>query len=1269
MMRTTFLLLLLSPCLLLAQPRTGSGKYPSLLWEISGNGLSRPSYLFGTMHVSSKVAFHLADSFYLGIRNADVVALETNPESWQEDMSKYELGRGLGRDYNGFFAAPNEYLTSSTLEFYKYDKKIARSLYNNPSTINNLLYRTYGNASSDFEEDTYLDMYIYQCGKKWGKKVAGVENYAESMKLMQEAYVDAARDKSKRRVYDIEEEYSTGKLQEAYRKGNLDQLDSIHKLNSVSAAFDEKFLYKRNEIQAHSIDSILKTKASLFVGVGAAHLPGTRGVIEILRRMGYSLRPIMMGERDSRHKEEVEKVRVPVLFSTQTSEDGFFSVDIPGKFYASDEDASIGQQQFADMANGSYYMVSRIMTNAWMWGQHPDAVAKKIDSMLYENIPGKLISKKRMERNGFPGFDIINRTRRGDMQRYHIFVTPFEVIVFKMSGNGDYIKNGEEADKFFNSIRFREYQKPAQEKTWITYSPPFGGFSITLPHEPFIGNDGSWIYDAEDQATHTQFRVIRSDIHNYHFVEEDSFDLGLMDESFSASEFIGKKLSRKHTRHQGYPALDCQYRDKQGWLFSVRFLVQGPHYYTLVARGRKENPRMKAFLESFRILPVAYPQSREHTDTSLYFTVESPVFPDREKERMVISRFGYYNPLEDEEETESDRLDGGAFRSRVIGNDTTGEKIFISFMRLPVYSYSKDSSDFSNNYPYSFFSDTSFITRARKHHGKQGKMDVWEVWASDTGSSRMLWSKYYYGDGVGFSLMTQLDTLTPPSPFLRSFYQTFTPADTLKGVDIFAKKSTLFFTDFMSRDSTVHKRAVRNIARVWLDSSDLPNLKKAIAHLTFKEKDYLQTKKGLIAKLGSMESAAAADYLGELYFAAGDTIELQYCALENLLSQKTAYAYNVFGNIVATEPPVLEKQNRGYDTDISVLYQTVLPGRESYSYTNGNFLDELNDSLPLTLTILPRLLPLLNLDDYEQPLMRLLARMVDSNLVNAKDYEMYVARFMAEAKQEMKKQVIIEKSKAIAEAEESKTESQSAYDFPGQQSRDKGNEKLDLYATLLVPSWDSGPQVKTLLQQMLGTSDKRLKYNTLMLLVRKDRPFPDTMIHYFAGLEEYRYELYSDLGKMGKAKLFPARYNTHLDLGRSRLYSMQTYGRPDTVAYINRLPATYKGKKGYIYFFRYKSKKEDMSWKLATVGLVPPDPAKFEFVMKNRAEAFPFRLFQEGNGFDFTGLTDTRIKADESLEGLMNKELKKLLYSRRNSARQFYGEDGSAVDIAELRFD
>ena len=1263
MKRAIVLILAVLPYLLYAQSKSKVRKYPSLLWEITGNGLKKPSYLFGTMHVSSKLAFHLADSFYMGIRNADVVALETNPESWQEDMSKYETGEmgysPSGR-FAGYLAIPNDYLTINTLKFYKYDKKIERSLYSNPSTINNLLYRSYGNESSDFEEDTYLDMYIYQCGKKWGKKVAGVERYAESMKLMQEAYKDAAKDRSKKRSYEVDEEYSSGKLQEAYRKGNLDQLDSINKLNSFSEAFDEKFLYKRNEIQAFSIDSILKSDATLFVGVGAAHLPGKRGVIEILRDKGYILRPVMMGERDSRHKEEVEKVRVPVVFSPEIADDSLFEVSIPGKFYSFGDDGALDQKQYADMANGSYYMVTRIMTNGWMWGHSPEQVYKKIDSLLYENIPGKLISKTKISRNGFNGFDILNKTRRGDLQRYNIFITPFEVIFFKISGNGDYVKNGEEANKFFNSIKFRDYttlNNPGG--TWKKYSPATGGFSIDLPHEPYIGNDGSWIYDAQDRDSKIQYRVIRSDIHNYQFVEEDSFDLGLMEESFGASDFIDKKISRRFLVHQGYPALDCKFKDKSGGIYLLRFLIQGPHYYTLVAHGKQEDAKMTAFLNSFEIRPFIYPSPKERKDSALYFRVNSPVYPELKKEKLGVRGFSSMGGSDDDSDiTEKDLLEGGAYRSKVIANDTTGERIYVSFYKSPRYYSSKDSSAIEKNFELMLMGDTSWIVRSSKSTQLPNKMQVWETKISDTGSSRMIWYKRFYKDGVGFSLLTQQDTLTAPSQFVQSFFESFTPADTLKGIDIFAKKSSFFFADFGSKDSIAHKRAVQHITMVELDSTDIGNLQKAINSLTFKEKQYLETKKALVAKLGDIKSKQAADYLKSLYYAAGDTIELQYAVLESLLQQQTQYATGIFRDIIVAEPPVIEKSQSG-DFDYGNVFRDMsIP--PSFRYSNGGFLDELYDSLALTRTILPDLMPLLNLDDYKHPMMNLLGRMIDSNLVKPSDYEMYFTKFLLEAKQEMKKQVIAEKKKAIEKAEENKSENPHTSFSPKNNDNDRGNDALGLYATLLLPYWDLHPGVQPLVKQMLQSGDKQLKYNTAILLLRNNKPIPDSLPGYFAAMDEYRFRLYMDLKELQKIGKFPAKYNNHIDLGKSSLASKSTYNRPDTIAFIDRLPTTFKEKKGFVYFFKYKNKKEDLTWKLATVGLVPADPRFFTFDEKN-VTALP-EYEEEGtdyDNFDFTTLTDTRINPDEPVNAQLQKLLKRMLYSKRKSAREFYGDRNS----------
>lgn len=1262
MKRTLVLFVVICPFLLQAQPKIKNKKYQSLLWEITGNGLKKPSYLFGTMHVSNKLAFQLADSFYLGIKNADVVALETNPESWQEDMSKYQTAEGGG--YNNYrfrsgsyMSMPDDYLSINTLKFYKYDRKIERSLYSNPSTINNLLYRTYGDRSSDFEEDTYLDMYIYQCGKKWGKKVAGVEKYGESMKLMAEAYKDAAKDKTKKeRSYDRDEGFSSDKLQEAYRTGNLDLLDSINKYNSFSEAFDEKFLYKRNEIQARSIDSILNTRMSLFVGVGAAHLPGNRGVIEMLRNMGYTLRPIRMGERDSQHKAAVEKLRVPVTFSTQTGADGFFKVDIPGKFYKFGDDGSLDQWQYADMANGSYYMVTRIMTNGWMWGHNVDEVYKKVDSLLYENVPGKMISKTAIVRNGYKGFDITNKTRRGDVQRYNIFVTPFEIIFFKMSGTGDYVKNGDEANRFFNSIQLKEYKAGTDKANWKKYTPAYGGFSIDLPHDPYIGNDGSWIYDAATASAH--YRVVRSDVHNYSFIEEDTFDLGLMQESFAASEFIDTLISRKQIKYKGYPALDCKFLDNNKSVFLVRFIIQGPHYFTLVAHSKKETPEMQNFLNSFAIAPLVYGEAKENRDTSLYFSVKTPVFSDEDKDKIDVPRYNLYGyGDDDDDESENSILEGGTFRSKIVENDTTGEKIYVSFFKMQRYNTATDSSMLGEDNQ-KFLSDTTLIVRMRKKYELPNKMKVWEWIVSDTGSSRALWTKTFYKNGIGFGLATQIDTLTQPSSFVTSFFDSFTPADTLKGTDPFARKSPVFFEDFMSKDSVAHKRAVRGIYQVDLDSSDFVPLKKAIASLTWSEKKYLDTKKSLIGKLDDIKTKAASDYLKDLYYAAGDTIELQYTALETLLNQKTQYAYNVFRDIITVEPPVLDISSNSDNYPTVSYVRTYAPSYNNYS--NGNFLDELYDTIQLTKTILPELLPLMNLDDYEQPMMRLLGRMVDSNLVKPKDYQMYFSKFLIEAKQELKKQAIAEKNRAIKKAEEDKEEKNTSYRDRAEQ--DYGNEDLSLYATLLLPYMETNTAVQPLVQQMLASSDKQLKYKTMLLLMRSNKPVPDTMAKYFAGLEEYRYKLYKDLKELNKSDKFPAQFNNHLDLGKSKLLEEKNYDKPDSVVYVDKLPAEIKGKKGFVYFFKYKNKKDDLTWKLATVGLVPTDPKQFEFENTSRPvynEYYPYN-YRSGDyyKFDFTSFTETKIRDDEPLSKQLKEVLKKMLYSKRKSAREFYEKEG-----------
>src|SRR5690606_2216377 len=251
-------------------------------------------------------------------------------------------------------------------------------------------------------------------------------------------------------------------------------------------------------------------------------------------------------------------------------------------------------------------------------------------------------------------------------------------------------------DKFFRSIKFRKYgaDSLANSASYKPFTPKYGGFTALFPHKPYVGNDGSWIFDASDKFSGNYYRIVRSDIHNYSFTGEDSIDLKLMEESFAASEFISKNIKRKTLNHQGYPALETSYSDANGNVYLTRFIIRGPHYYAVIARGKKEDELMRRFLDSFKLVDFSYGTAVEKTDTSLYFKVSSVYFPEEKEQLDMPADYSY--STDDFEESEKEILKSGVFRSRIITNDTTGEKIHVAFFSTRRYFHSKDSTTLLN---------------------------------------------------------------------------------------------------------------------------------------------------------------------------------------------------------------------------------------------------------------------------------------------------------------------------------------------------------------------------------------------------------------------------------------------------------------------------------------------------------------------------------------------------------------------------------------------
>jgi uncharacterized protein YbaP (TraB family) len=1223
-------------------------RYPSLLWEISGNGLKKPSYLFGTMHVSDKLAFHLGDSFYNAIKSAEVVALETNPESWQDDYSqsaffgnqRRRTGIGIGNVQRD---QPDDHMRITTFAIDNYDEAIKAALSVEPSMINGMLYRTYG-GQSDFEEDTFLDMYIFQTGRKLGKRVSGVEDFEASEKLVIEAYTDMMKDRNKkRRSYDYEGRLmNPKKVEDAYRKGDLDMLDSLESLTVFSDAFQEKFLYKRNEIQANSIDSIIK-QSSLFVGVGAAHLPGERGVIEMLRKMGYKLRPVQMDDRNSVQKETVDRLRASNTFITQTSDDGLYAVAIPGKkFYRFTEWNGMDVVQYADMVNGAYYVVTRIKTNSLSWGHSPNGVYKKMDSLLYENIPGKILKKTPITKNGYHGVDITSRTRRGDYQRYQVFVTPFELIVFKMSGTGEYINGGNDAQQFFNSIKFKEYPV----SNWQTFQPPTGGFTVQLPHIPSLLRDNNYgtdrlEYAARDLQDGNSYLIMKVNLHNYSFIEEDTFELNLMDESYGYSTFIDKQLSRQFTSLQGYPVLETKYKHKDGSYSWVKYIIRGPVYYAVITHYKNENANARRFIESFAITPFIYPAAKAYTDTLLHITLQSPVYPVPDKKEVAISGLEDIIRLINEDNDDAGGYgDPDRYRLKYIGNDTIGEKILITYTKLPKYAYEKDSSKLwkslmgNEEWP-----DSTFIPVVNRQYTLPGGIICRDVQVTDTGSSRLLIAKLLYKDGQFFSLSALTDTISKQSVFLQHVFNTLKPADSLKDESLFTRKSEQFFQDLFSKDSTVARKARKIVFQVPFTDADVPLLKAAIDRLNWNMRDYLEVKKYFISKLGKLKDSTITPYLQQLYWKVKDTADWQHAILYSLLRQKTKSSFLAFKDLILQEPPIEASDEEDFSSDQKSITISTTAAYVRPAYSGG--WRNLFDSLALTKVIFPDFLQLLHVDDYREEVLAVLTVMVDSGYLKAADYETWFSKLYLDGKQLLKKQVAKENREKMEQLNRKNSPPSLYMADDGEredEAMDEGNDDLDNYAILLLPFKQKNPGIQNFFEQLLKTEDRRLFYNTCILLLRNNYPVPDTFFIKYAKLDEYRSELYSDLQKIKRPDKFPAVYKNQLDIARSILVnSFNKYERMDTVVFIDKLPVAYEQKKGFVYFFKYKRMRDDMAWQLASVGMQPEKQTEID--IKNE---------------DFTSRAERKLETTKPVMEQLQKMLKEMIYSRRSSAAEFY---------------
>ena len=267
-----------------------------LVWKISGNGIKKPSYILGTHH---GCPFNYCDSIP-GLMKAfdkvDNIIGEINmiefSEMSPERMQKMQAMMMMPAD-TSLLSLFNEEETAKVNAWLKDEMGASLEMLSvmKPMTImvtvqNKILKE----MMPEIATMTTIDKYMQTLGQRKGKIIGELETADYQIELL---YGNSLEEQADALLEMIDHGDSKGLLQQltnAYKSQNLDTLWKVFQEQMTGYEYDA-IVKVRNLNWEKQMRELLPKQSTLFV-VGAGHLPGESGMINLLREARYKVKPV-----------------------------------------------------------------------------------------------------------------------------------------------------------------------------------------------------------------------------------------------------------------------------------------------------------------------------------------------------------------------------------------------------------------------------------------------------------------------------------------------------------------------------------------------------------------------------------------------------------------------------------------------------------------------------------------------------------------------------------------------------------------------------------------------------------------------------------------------------------------------------------------------------------------------------------------------------------------------------------------------------------------
>lgn len=268
----------------------------SIFWEVSGNGLQHPSYLFGTFHFVGKSHIDTLNNVLAKFSQSGTVVgeLVLDSSAVQKTMAASFL-RGTTLDK---VLTPELYQRTAVWlkELSGYDLSMFNAY--NPVTAQIFIMMMMQQKHSkmfDSITDPAMDVYFQQSARTQGKKVLGLETVDVQIQLIYNQFSYARQAELLAAYVDNKDKFDNqlSEMNRYYFEGNLNALEGFMQDEFYTEAELKRMLDDRNDNWMRQLPTLFQHQRT-FVAVGAMHLAGKKGLVTQLRQMGYQVKPLLL---------------------------------------------------------------------------------------------------------------------------------------------------------------------------------------------------------------------------------------------------------------------------------------------------------------------------------------------------------------------------------------------------------------------------------------------------------------------------------------------------------------------------------------------------------------------------------------------------------------------------------------------------------------------------------------------------------------------------------------------------------------------------------------------------------------------------------------------------------------------------------------------------------------------------------------------------------------------------------------------------------------